>query len=458
MSSCNQLMRQVRTGNGSGPALSAFCDGMKEAAGDLSLARLPLNLVSFEESFRDQEQQKPHPYVVEARLKVRGILAGLFNSEADADTKQQVLALREENIRQMGMLSACTDRFVIFEYVLNRLEYRFRADRLPEDYSDETQAASFLEQLRAIEDASARQTVLVSLMEQLPMRMTRARFYKALSEGLNAYACSERGTVTDLLELLRSAALLADLSEARENYPSLCSIIDEIAAADLRNTDQDTFFRLTELAGIGMEELNRQMGLVMLLQELLNDTAVLVLTGLPEGKADICRKVFELQESSGEALTEEISAYLEQLEGEQEQASSTWISFTSGLDEIREAFFDAVHREGLEEEVLCLENCTRLLSGSLFASLSKPAADITALADEAWIREETAKITAELDKQFAVLPRAMTRGIMAKVLAMLPLSLRNSDELEAYIRGSLEACTDEAEKLACLELAAELLA
>jgi len=58
----------------------------------------------------------------------------------------------------------------------------------------------------------------------------------------------------------------------------------------------------------------------------------------------------------------------------------------------------------------------------------------------------------QLDKMFGSMPKAVIRAVMAKVLSGLPMIFRDSQEVEDYIRSSLESCTDHGEREACMEL------
>ena len=49
------------------------------------------------------------------------------------------------------------------------------------------------------------------------------------------------------------------------------------------------------------------------------------------------------------------------------------------------------------------------------------------------------------------------RAVMAKILSDLPVYFNSIDEIQNYIRGSFESCTDEAEKETCKELLEELM-
>ena len=79
------------------------------------------------------------------------------------------------------------------------------------------------------------------------------------------------------------------------------------------------------------------------------------------------------------------------------------------------------------------------------------------LADEAWIQSVTAELQTALKNQLSALPRVMSRAVMAKVITMFPLFIREYQELEDYVKSSLASCSDEAEKVACLEILDELL-
>ena len=91
-----------------------------------------------------------------------------------------------------------------------------------------------------------------------------------------------------------------------------------------------------------------------------------------------------------------------------------------------------------------------LLSGSAFASLEYKASE--AMADESMISEKLDELFKEIRQSWKELPKVLTRAAMAKCLSRLPITFKTSDEAQAYIRNSLECCTDEIEKEACVRM------
>mgnify|MGYP007064544828 CR=1 FL=1 len=59
--------------------------------------------------------------------------------------RRKRLSLRKESTQIMELLSAYTDRFTVYEYVLNRLEYRFSGASLEVGYSDEDMTQEILQ-------------------------------------------------------------------------------------------------------------------------------------------------------------------------------------------------------------------------------------------------------------------------------------------------------------------------
>ena len=66
--------------------------------------------------------------------------------------------------------------------------------------------------------------------------------------------------------------------------------------------------------------------------------------------------------------------------------------------------------------------------------------------------EKLDELFKEIRQSWKELPKVLTRAAMAKCLSRLPITFKTSDEAQAYIRNSLECCTDEIEKEACVRM------
>ena len=96
------------------------------------------------------------------------------------------------------------------------------------------------------------------------------------------------------------------------------------------------------------------------------------------------------------------------------------------------------------------------MSGSAFMSLEKPEAD-EAETDEAFFREKLDELFKDMTEFWKELPKAVVRAAMAKCLSSLPVDFRSLDEAREYIQGSLDSCSDEAEREACADLIRSLM-
>ena len=100
----------------------------------------------------------------------------------------------------------------------------------------------------------------------------------------------------------------------------------------------------------------------------------------------------------------------------------------------------------------------RLLSGSPFADLeAKKEEGEEELTDRAYMEGVANAYFKELEEVFGKNSRPVVRSIMAKVLSDLPICFNSLDEIQDYIRGSLESCADSAEKETSMELLEELM-
>ncbi len=469
MKTTNRTIRSLERGHNDKENMTRFVQETKREAKTLASVLLALNLPSYLDMFYDEDQQvKPHPLTVKATEsfeKVLGEIAEVLfaGGEIPSEMSVSVLAQREANTKHMHLLSAYADRFTIYEYVLNRLEHRFSGKTLPKGYNDADAADNLMIRLGNIKDNAARQSIIVQMIEQLPMRMTKKRFFRVLSEGLNVYNGSEKKTVEDLLFMIRTAALIEEPEGMASDYAMLYQIAEKLTAADYTSLDEAGFTALYQQTKAGLEELNRQMDLVMMLQELLNQLTALIYTADTEvldlAFADSIGMVRQTLKSYAEtkSMDDETVLGFAKLEGVQEQVSNTFFEMSAAAEEFSRAYAADIASYEMEHDFVVLERLNRLLSSSRFASLTMEESAEPELADEAYLLDVLSRLIRELSEQFAKLPRMMNRAVMAKILTMFPLFIREYQELEAYVSGSLSSCTDAAEKIACLEIMDDLL-
>lgn len=400
-----------------------------------SFTRLGLNYYTIYESVYDQSSVSE---------KVTGILEEFHHILGEflegKGERSSLENLRERLIHDMNILTAYTDCFQIYEYVLNRVERRFvKGKSIP--WSVEEFSTALLEVLSRSEDSTVMNSRIQEIMGQLPIRYTKQKFYSMLLERLTVYAGAEKESLEDVLYMLRTSAMVSLPKGMEEQWPGLYGILEKLRYMDYRNLDKEQYWEAMDRINDASKKLNVESGLYLLAADLVNDLYVLFLTRdsavVDSAEKDLffslagdIRECFAKHD--GQPLPEQCKEYLEKLEGIQEYVMEQFMTDAGEDDPI-------------------LSKIVKLTSGSSFASLEETVRKEEP-ADRKWIEKKGEEFCQELTKTFEGMPKSVVRAIMAKILSYLPVVFRSSGELEEYIRGSLEGCTDLAEREACMEL------
>lgn len=400
-----------------------------------SFTRLGLNYYTIYESAYDQSSVSE---------KVTGILEEFHHILGEflegKGERSSLENLRERLIHDMNILTAYTDCFQIYEYVLNRVERRFvKGKSIP--WSVEEFSTALLEVLSRSEDSTVMNSRIQEIMGQLPIRYTKQKFYSMLLERLTVYAGAEKESLEDVLYMLRTSAMVSLPKGMEEQWPGLYGILEKLRYMDYRNLDKEQYWEAMDRINDASKKLNVESGLYLLAADLVNDLYVLFLTRdsavVDSAEKDLffslagdIRECFAKHD--GQPLPEQCKEYLEKLEGIQEYVMEQFMPDAGEDDPI-------------------LSKIVKLTSGSSFASLEETVRKEEP-ADREWIEKKGEEFCQELTKTFEGMPKSVVRAIMAKILSYLPVVFRSSGELEEYIRGSLEGCTDLAEREACMEI------
>lgn len=111
---------------------------------------------------------------------------------------------------------------------------------------------------------------------------------------------------------------------------------------------------------------------------------------------------------------------------------------------------EQLSEQGMIETFSKLEVLSKLLSSSRFADIEQKQESETV--EASYIEEQTAALISELETFLKSSSKPLARAVMAKLVTMVPLFIRDYNQLEEYIQNSLSSCSDVAEKLACIEI------
>ena len=135
------------------------------------------------------------------------LMGEYLNNRCDIE---KIDELRNQIIRETEAASAYLDCFRIYEYVLNRLEGRFK-ESLPV-YEDSQVIDAIMGYIVSAKETAIQNERIKSVLEQLPLRFTKAKFSAIVSQALSIYEGTDQKSLKQVLKMLRSESML-DLPE-----------------------------------------------------------------------------------------------------------------------------------------------------------------------------------------------------------------------------------------------------
>lgn len=386
--------------------------------------------------------------------RLNGLLKEHFSGK---NAEEELLKLRKDITHEVEVLTSYTDCFQIYEYVLNRMERTFRV--LPETgLDDESFAKRLVDFITDTKETAVMNGRIRQIIGQLPVRLTKQKFYSLVMEGLSVYIGSPRENLQDMMDTLRTESMAKLPMGMEEGHKDLFELLEQFRHADYKTMTGEGYEEAAAKLSLACEGLMDESGLYLMLQDIINDFCVLIFA---RQEAVIDVKEEELYSSlTGEILekfskedftpvNEDFFDRLTQLEGRQEACYERYL---------RAELPEESNQWNQDPDYIKAVNVDRLLSGSSFVALKKTGEKVeTAIVDRSFLEERAGEYFEELEKVLTGASRPVARAIMAKVLSDLPVYFNSIEEIKAYIEGSFQSCLDEAEKETCKELLEELM-
>lgn len=449
------MSKTHRRGRVPDPAeFAAAAAKITDAGAAVAQVRLPLNLVSWLQMLRsdDTDAVQPSDPTLSVSEKLMAAV-GAYASGKAAD-QDSLLELRARNTRIMNCLAAYTDRFLLNEYIVNRVEHRFSGRKLPDGYSDADEAQKITDRLIALRDPSVRQSTVVEISSQFPVRMTKAHFFQLISDGIHMDEGQLVKDARSRLGLVRSAALL-DSPEGMDDFPKLARILGQLDAEGAAGWTEETYRGQKELLDEGMKELNGQTDLTLMLQQVINDFCAACVRPADRRLEKLLREILE-HAYEPEQLDGSIGG-MDWLEGAEEEKRMAFEEASARFDEYSEAYQNEIAAAGLNQQYLDGQRMEILLSDSSFADLPEAFPKSGETADRAFLDAELGELVPEIDGELRNGTKIYNRALMARIVSVFPRRFENLSELKKWMESSLASCSDEAEKLGCIEIIEGLL-
>ena len=358
-----------------------------------------------------------------------------FSGEASVN-REEVEALRRENVSDMEELTALTDVFQTDEYILNRLEYGFREDPA-RDLSNGDLTDLLISYFSRV-PRDIQNEAIINVIEQLPIRMTRNRFLDLLKERLGIYRGGELSVFSARLQMLLTAA-----GAHQEELFSLMDIpADHILSAPrLEIRTREEFDALSDALAASGELLNIRMDLASVIQDVLNSFEAVLISEeeplkdfeLDEDSRSLILRIHDMIELENAAHPDAVYASLGVFEGWPEKLAQ----------EISPLFSE----DHADDVIRCL---SILMSSSPFTLLDSAGTEEELTEEE--FRRLYGEFSEKVLKRLTSVNRTYARALMGRMNAMIPPRFASQEELENYILGSLSGCTDPAERAGVQEI------
>ncbi len=483
------MNRELREGKNLEENLPGFLNKMAGVYHRYAMLELAMRYPTYYEAIRDGEitpAEEDWKLVDALNVLIRENLKEKFDGEGEKASIIAVNDIRKKAVRRMSVLTAYTDRLSLKEYILNRLEYCYK--EIPEYEEDDDAAREILRVIFETDDNAIVNEKIRMMLSQLPVRMTKTKFFEYLEQSFQNYAGQDREAVDSFLYMLRSAAGIYEPEGFDEEYPNLKELMKQLDQKNYSELSEEEYEECCRLAGEGTDFLNNTADVYFGLQELVNCLyAALLLNpyampaqdgedGDEETVVSVVNEAFRKLREDGEPVGEyriwgegeeedeermdmdsvqnKISQSLLRLEGKMETLLMELPQYESLLEVVENSYRKLLEPMMLDKLFQRIAVAQRLLATSTFADI-----EVTEKS-EPIKQEDLDRVSKEfLDEMSDFLSagnRYQNRAVIAAVLKELPVFFSSRSDVMNYVRSSLAGCRNMPEKAASLELLKEL--
>lgn len=371
-------------------------------------------------------------------------------------------ALRNTLTDKMTVLTAYTDSLQLYEYLLNRIEYGLTDEVY--DVDAVSLAAKVFRYLFKDNDKMVINSKIQLVTSQLPVRMTKQRFYEYLSDTLNIYNGSECSSLDEFVERLKTTVLLEKPEGYGTDYSEIAKMIHTLETVDFKSLKLSDYRVIMEQFSLTTGRLTELVSNYLLVMELINNLYAAVLM-LPYEKSEkesvsLCIHMIEgIRDSfmDDRGIPAFVNDELTQIEGVQESIGEDMIQYEAVLPEIIQAHKDLMESMLVDKLYGCLLLTTKLLSNSLFISLEEQKEN-DSIADSDYIAKKKDELVLLLSDYFSTHQKEMNRAVMAALFSNMPVLFNSQEEVKQYIEYSLSHCNNSSELMACGKILDDLMA
>lgn len=451
-----QMINEIRRGKKVAENISAYADKYMDLSYQYAMHRMALQYYTLYESLQEARvSAEAEPILADLHDCVKSMVAG-----DGSLTVEKVAAIRSNIIARMRVLTAYTDILQIYEYILNRVEPRF-VDEI-KNFSDIQGFVSRLYQyIYAVQDNVVINERIKEVIGQLPVRMTKAKFFEYISNSIDLYKKADEEALESFLYMMRSCSML-DRPEGMDHFfDHYRELAETLSAVQYDQITKEEFEHISGNLEDAAEEIRVIIDLYLAVQEIINDLYIVSLadsSGMPQKSSTILdtlkRIVSTLNEmflsGSDQEIPDELTGRLSITEGRQESLLTECNLLEAAYDEVCANNHQLIEESGKAGAFEMFPVIARLMSSSVFAELADPQLSVAVTPESLAKAKET--LIGEYKTLFEKNTKMVNRAVMAAALGKMPVVFNTIQELQDYMAISLTQCRDENERKAAMNL------
>lgn len=456
----NSTIKEIMNNKNLEINIPKFGKGLMTIFNSYSFIRLSMNYYTYYEIINESDKNDTilESFIERFNKIIKYGVIGPVMGETQEKVLKDVVEVRNEVIDLMKGLTCLADIFNIYEYVLNRIEYNYKDSSYIEKLSDADFTTTVISYILSDKDNVVMNTKISETVRELPVRLTKAKFFEMLHTGMLVYKGSEKQSVDDFLYMLRTSTMLDIVPSAFNLSEDIKDIYEEFKNVDFSNINEEQYTDLSAKLKFATDFIEDTVNKYMIFAEVLNDAYVIVLSNhyveeLPLERP-ACTMIIETlyNRFTKDKLADdvEVENIFFQLEGKQEAYHRQYSNMLSTLEYLLDSKKELIGSLVLDTMYNSLEIISKLVSGSIFVEFDTETNSEEA--DIEYIDSKFEVLRADFTEFFKNNKKPVNRAVMAQVLSALPIFFNNVDEIKDYIVQSIGQCSDEAEKLACYEI------
>ena len=251
--------------------LHIYVEGLSSLYKRMAELRLAMNYYTFAEIYSDFDFAKKtavDPYINEIQQIINDVI---LLDTLSPDAVDRIDALRNRIIAKMEILTAYTDIFQIYEYVLNRVEYRFSESEFGDEYYNDRFEKDIYRYITGDKDNTVINMKLSQIVGQVPMRLSKNKFYDMLKDSFSIYKGSEKQSVNDFAYMIRTSGTLYKPQDFEEEFPELKKCHNNLKGIEISEITEEQYKNFKKELDRASALIEEYSDFYVMLTEVIND-------------------------------------------------------------------------------------------------------------------------------------------------------------------------------------------